>query len=76
MTPGDFGSLQEGREDLNTEDYISWRLPAEEDPDDFAFPLTLKTPSRGPSPTAGRSPVLGTVATMNGNGTIGGAREG
>jgi glycogen(starch) synthase len=27
MTPGDFGSIQEGREGLSTEDYIAWRLP-------------------------------------------------
>jgi glycogen(starch) synthase len=27
MTPGDFASLQEGREGLTTEDYVSWRLP-------------------------------------------------
>lgn len=27
MTPGDFGSLQEGRECLSTEDYVGWRLP-------------------------------------------------
>lgn len=27
MTPGDFGSLQEGREGLSTEDYIAWKLP-------------------------------------------------
>lgn len=27
MTPGDFASLQEGKEGLSTEDYISWRLP-------------------------------------------------
>lgn len=27
MTPGDFASLQEGREGLNTEDYVGWRLP-------------------------------------------------
>lgn len=27
MTPGDFASLQEGREELSTEDYISWKLP-------------------------------------------------
>lgn len=27
MTPGDFASLQEGREGLSTEDYVSWRLP-------------------------------------------------
>lgn len=27
MTPGDFASLSEGREGLNTEDYIAWKLP-------------------------------------------------
>jgi glycogen synthase len=27
MTPGDFASLQEGREGLSTEDYVSWKLP-------------------------------------------------
>jgi glycogen(starch) synthase len=27
MTPSDFASLQEGREGLSTEDYISWKLP-------------------------------------------------
>lgn len=27
MTPGDFASLQEGREELSTEDYVAWRLP-------------------------------------------------
>jgi glycogen(starch) synthase len=27
MTPGDFASLQEGREGLTTDDYVSWRLP-------------------------------------------------
>ncbi|KAF1731129.1 Glycogen (starch) synthase [Beauveria bassiana] len=43
MTPGDFASLQEGREGLNTEDYVSWKLPAEEDPDEYPFPLTLRT---------------------------------
>lgn len=69
MTPGDFGSLQEGREGLSTEDYIAWKLPEEEDPDDFAFPLTLKSPSKGPSPMTGRSPVLGTVGATNVNGT-------
>ncbi|EHY54302.1 glycogen synthase isoform 1 [Exophiala dermatitidis] len=42
MTPGDFASLQEGREGLSTEDYIAWRLPEEEEPDDYPFPLTLK----------------------------------
>jgi glycogen(starch) synthase len=27
MTPGDFASLQEGREGLSTEDYVAWKLP-------------------------------------------------
>ncbi|RWQ91982.1 putative glycogen synthase Gsy1 [Paecilomyces variotii] len=47
MTPGDFASLQEGLEGLSTEDYIAWKLPRdhreEEEPDDYAFPLTLRT---------------------------------
>jgi len=42
MTPGDFASLLEGMEGLTTEDYIAWKLPEEEDPDEFPFPLTLK----------------------------------
>ncbi|KAF3080610.1 glycogen synthase isoform 1 [Orbilia oligospora] len=46
MTPGDFGSLQEGKELLNTEDYINWKLPEEEDPDEYHFPLTLRSPKR------------------------------
>ncbi|KFY46144.1 hypothetical protein V495_02635 [Pseudogymnoascus sp. VKM F-4514 (FW-929)] len=50
MTPGDFGSLQEGREGLSTEDYIAWKLPEEEDPDEYPFPLTLRT--RRPSGTS------------------------
>ncbi|KAG0637179.1 glycogen synthase [Tuber brumale] len=44
MTPGDFPSLQEGMEGLNTDDYVSWRLPEEEDSDDYHFPLTLRAP--------------------------------
>ncbi|KAJ6155823.1 Glycogen synthase [Penicillium chermesinum] len=43
MTPGDFASLQEGREGLSTEDYIAWKLPEEEEPDEPFFPLTLRT---------------------------------
>ncbi|KAI1076334.1 glycogen synthase [Whalleya microplaca] len=43
MTPGDFASLQEGREGLSTEDYVAWKLPEEEDPDEYPFPLTLRT---------------------------------
>ncbi|KAL7271152.1 glycogen synthase isoform 1 [Rhizina undulata] len=60
MTPGDFGSLQEGRENLDTDDYISWRLPDEEDPDDapFPFPLTL----RNPPPTTKKPAVNGNSA--------------
>ena len=27
MTPGDFPSLQEGMENLDTDDYVGWRLP-------------------------------------------------
>ena len=43
MTPGDFASLQEGMEGLSTEDYIAWKLPEEEDPDEYPFPLALRT---------------------------------
>ncbi|KAL9009051.1 MAG: hypothetical protein Q9173_005887 [Seirophora scorigena] len=59
MTPGDFASLQEGREGLSTEDYIAWKLPEEEDPDDYAFPLTLKEPRKATPPAA--SPILGSA---------------
>ncbi|KAL1990009.1 hypothetical protein VTN49DRAFT_7206 [Thermomyces lanuginosus] len=41
MTPGDFASLQEGREELSTEDYVAWRLPEEEEPEEYPFPLSL-----------------------------------
>lgn len=82
MTPGDFASLQEGREGLSTEDYIAWKLPyvdmltliiiygflanhvfhsEEEDPDDYPFPLTLRSPKKLMGPN---SPVEGLV---NGN---------
>ncbi|MCJ1363995.1 glycogen synthase isoform 1 [Acarospora aff. strigata] len=60
MTPGDFASLQEGREGLSTEDYIAWKLPEEEDPDDYPFPLNLRSPKKA---TGGTSPVDG---VMNG----------
>ena len=43
MTPGDFASLQEGREGLSTEDYVAWKLPEEEDPDEYPYPLTLRS---------------------------------
>ncbi|KAI4255450.1 MAG: hypothetical protein L6R42_006731 [Xanthoria sp. 1 TBL-2021] len=57
MTPGDYATLQEGKEGLSTEDYIAWKLPEEEEPDDYAFPLTLKDPRRATPPAT--SPVLG-----------------
>ncbi|KAK8111892.1 glycogen synthase [Apiospora kogelbergensis] len=64
MTPGDFASLQEGREGLSTEDYVAWKLPEEEDPDEYPFPLTLRTKQKGGiSGTA--SPLES--APMNGN---------
>jgi len=63
MTPGDFASLQEGREGLSTEDYIAWKLPEEEEADDFDFPLTLKTKSK---PNSGAN-----TPTILNNGTDG-----
>ncbi|KAK9462130.1 glycogen synthase [Lipomyces oligophaga] len=45
MTPGDFGSLQEVREGLNTDDYVGFRLPEEEDDEPYPYPLTLKQPN-------------------------------
>jgi len=59
MTPGDFASLQEGKEGLSTEDYIAWRLPEEEEPDDYPFPLTLKM-KKGSGPNS-PAPLLGPV---------------
>ncbi|KAI9702156.1 MAG: glycogen synthase isoform 1 [Bogoriella megaspora] len=68
MTPGDFASLQEGREELSTEDYIAWKLPEEEDPDDYPFPLTLKMKNKDSSGTT-TPPVAGDVTPLtNGNG--------
>ncbi|KAI9798662.1 MAG: glycogen synthase isoform 1 [Piccolia ochrophora] len=52
MTPGDFASLQEGREGLSTEDYVAWKLPEEEDPDDYPFPLTLRVQKKSLGPTS------------------------
>ncbi|TVY93331.1 Glycogen [starch] synthase [Lachnellula willkommii] len=53
MTPGDFASLQEGREGLSTEDYVAWKLPEEEDPEEYPFPLTLRSKkSMGPTSPA------------------------
>lgn len=62
MTPGDFASLQEGLEGLSTEDYIAWKLPEEEDPEDYPFPLTLKLKkgaNSGPSSPGLNGPVNG-----------------
>ncbi|KAI4154110.1 MAG: hypothetical protein LQ340_001887 [Diploschistes diacapsis] len=59
MTPGDFASVQEGHEGLSTEDYIAWKLPEDEDPFEYPFPLTLKTPKRinsGPTSPMGPPP--------------------
>ncbi|KAK9457921.1 glycogen synthase [Dipodascopsis uninucleata] len=42
MTPGDFASLQEGNEGLETEDYVGFKLPEEEDDEPYPYPLTLK----------------------------------
>lgn len=79
MTPGDFASLQEGREGLSTEDYIAWKLPEEEEEADYPFPLTLKQKkaagfdgagSGAVTPTgtsAGAAPAVNGGA--NGNGT-------
>ncbi|KAL1974935.1 hypothetical protein VTN31DRAFT_5139 [Thermomyces dupontii] len=47
MTPGDFASLQEGREELSTEDYVAWRLPEEEEPEEYPFPLSLHMRNSG-----------------------------
>ncbi|TGZ79482.1 glycogen synthase [Ascodesmis nigricans] len=51
MTPGDFPSLQEGMENLDTDDYVGWRLPEEEDNEDDGSPLTLRNPRKGESST-------------------------
>ncbi|KAK9470522.1 glycogen synthase [Dipodascopsis tothii] len=42
MTPGDFGSLQELHEGLNTDDYVGFKLPEEEDDEAYTYPLYLK----------------------------------
>lgn len=60
MTPGDFASLQEGREGLNTDDYVAWKLPEEEDPEEYSFPLTLKNrKAQGPTSPAMTPPAGG-----------------
>ncbi|KAI9853790.1 MAG: glycogen synthase isoform 1 [Vezdaea acicularis] len=66
MTPGDFGSLQEGREGLSTEDYVAWKLPEEEDPDDYQFPLNLRSPKKSGSPMS-PAPGMSVTGLVNGN---------
>ncbi|KAL9087251.1 MAG: hypothetical protein Q9165_006745 [Trypethelium subeluteriae] len=74
MTPGDFASLQEGREGLSTEDYIAWKLPEEEDPDEYPFPLTLKTKGGSAAGSAAGTPVVvagaGTETGVLGTGLV------
>ncbi|KAK3073361.1 glycogen synthase isoform 1, partial [Teratosphaeriaceae sp. CCFEE 6253] len=65
MTPGDFASLQEGREGLSTEDYIAWKLPEEEEPEDYPFPLTLKQKAKAAAAEAGAA---GAAAAAAGDG--------
>jgi glycogen(starch) synthase len=62
MTPGDFASLQEGMEGLDTEDYVAWKLPEEEDPDEYAFPLTMRSKAVAPA-----SPLDSALAPVNGS---------
>lgn len=50
MTPGDFASLQEGREGLSTEDYIAWKLQDEhEDEYDHDFSVAVRPKPSGPA---------------------------
>ncbi|EON63041.1 glycogen [starch] synthase [Coniosporium apollinis CBS 100218] len=69
MTPGDFASLQEIHEGLSTEDYIAWKLPEEEEPEDYAFPLTLRKKGNGSGGNSGansgaQSPAINGTATV------------
>ncbi|ANB11329.1 glycogen (starch) synthase GSY1 [Sugiyamaella lignohabitans] len=45
MTPGDLGSLQELSQSLNTEDYVGFKLPEEEEEESEydSYPLTLRS---------------------------------
>jgi glycogen(starch) synthase len=76
MTPGDFASLQEGREGLSTEDYIAWKLPEQDEEEDYPFPLTLKFKNK----TGGAVSPGGLDGTqspaLNGNGSGNGAAAG
>ncbi|KAI2041514.1 glycogen synthase isoform 1 [Ophidiomyces ophidiicola] len=66
MTPGDFASLQEGREGLSTDDYVSWKLPDEEEPDEYPFPVAFRTKGKVETP---HSPDRDVVGTVVGNGS-------
>lgn len=72
MTPGDFASLQEGREGLSTEDYIAWKLPEDEE-EEYQFPLTLK-PKKGSSVASSEvtTPVISNLSLSNGSSGISG----
>ncbi|KAL5614511.1 hypothetical protein BROUX41_004614 [Berkeleyomyces rouxiae] len=61
MTPGDFASLQESHEGLDTDDYISWKLPEEEDAEDGNPILSLRLKQRpsGPSSPSGGMSFIG-----------------
>ncbi|ODQ79443.1 glycosyltransferase family 3 protein [Babjeviella inositovora NRRL Y-12698] len=51
MTPGDLGSLQETSEQINTEDYVAFKLSTDEDEredDGFHYPITLRGTSAPP----------------------------
>ncbi|KAI4723601.1 glycogen synthase [Aureobasidium sp. EXF-10727] len=67
MTPGDFASLQEGREGLSTEDYIAWKLPEEEDVDEYPFPLTLRSKTSSANGTGTTTPTNGTASNPTSN---------
>jgi len=63
MTPGDFASIQEGREGLSTEDYIAWKLPEEEEVDEYPFPLTLKQKGKTSGTSTPSTPLAQEPAT-------------
>ena len=72
MTPGDFASLQEGREGLSTEDYIAWKLPEEEEEADYPFPLTLKAKKNGGPDFSNSGTATPTLASSAGAASEGG----
>jgi glycogen synthase len=45
MTPGDLGTLSEVNQTLDTQDYVGFKLPGEEEEeDDYDYPLSLQNP--------------------------------